>query len=65
MGDKLDEYEDDMTTTNPDKLCLTLKERGKKIVINTQRAIKEIGLQVIQGHGIFNFYLIRHLVRTC
>jgi len=42
---KLDEYEDDIDYDHtPDKLMLKFENSGKKVVINTQRAIKEIWL---------------------
>ena len=42
---KLDEYEDDIDyDLTPDKLLLNFESSGKKIVINTQRSIKEIWL---------------------
>ena len=42
---KLDEYEDDIDYDHtPDKLMLNFESSGKKVVINTQRAIKEIWL---------------------
>tara|TARA_B100000945_G_C20166301_1_gene495584 strand:- start:250 stop:576 length:327 start_codon:yes stop_codon:yes gene_type:complete len=42
---KLDEYEDDIDyDLTPDKLMLKFENSGKKVVINTQRAIKEIWL---------------------
>ena len=45
VEDKLDEYEDDIDyDLTPDKLMLKFENSGKKIVINTQRAIKEIWL---------------------
>ena len=60
VEDKLDEYEDDIDYDHtPDKLMLNFEGSGKKVVLNTQRAIKEICLLVIQGHGIFSFYRIR------
>ena len=45
VEDKLDEYEDDIDyDPTPDKLMLNFEGSGKKVVINTQRAIKEIWL---------------------
>jgi len=45
VEDKLDEYEDDIDyDPTPDKLMLNFERSGKKVVINTQRAIKEIWL---------------------
>ena len=45
VEDKLDEYEDDIDYAHtPDKLMLNFESSGKKVVINTQRAIKEIWL---------------------
>ena len=45
VEDKLDEYEDDIDYDHtPDKLMLNFESSGKKVVINTQRAIKEIWL---------------------
>ena len=45
VEDKLDEYEDDLDYDHtPDKLMLNFERSGKKVVINTQRAIKEIWL---------------------
>ena len=45
VGVKLDEYEDDIDyDLTPDKLMVNFESSGKKIVINTQRAIKEIWL---------------------
>ncbi len=42
---KLDEYEEDIDyDSTPDKLLVNLEKNGNKIVINTQRAIKEIWL---------------------
>ena len=42
---KLDEYEDDIDyDRTPDKLMLKFENSGKKIVMNTQRAIKEVWL---------------------
>ena len=45
VEDKLDDYEDDIDYDHtPDKLILNFEKNGKKVVINTQRAIKEIWL---------------------
>ena len=45
VEDKLDEYEDDIDYDHtPDKLMLNFEGSGKKVVLNTQRAIKEIWL---------------------
>ena len=45
VEDKLDDYEDDIDYDHtPDKLILNFESSGKKVVINTQRAIKEIWL---------------------
>ena len=45
VEDKLDEYEDEIDYDHtPDKLMLNFESSGKKVVINTQRAIKEIWL---------------------
>ena len=45
VEDKLDEYEDDIDYDHtPDKLMLNFESSGKKVVINTQHAIKEIWL---------------------
>ncbi len=45
VEEKLDEYEDDIDYDHtPDKLMLNFESSGKKVVINTQRAIKEIWL---------------------
>jgi len=42
---KLDEYEDDIDyDSTPDKLTISFEKNDKKIVINTQMAIKEIWL---------------------
>ena len=45
VEEKLDEFEDDIDyDPSPDKLMVNFEKRGKKVVINTQRAIKEIWL---------------------
>ena len=45
IEDKLDEFEEDIDyDSTPDKILVTLERNGKKIVLNTQRAIKEIWL---------------------
>ena len=42
---KLDEFEDEIDyDPSPDKLLVSFEASGEKIVINTQRAIKEIWL---------------------
>ena len=45
VEEKLDEFEDDIDyDPSPDKLMVNFEKSGKKIVINTQHAIKEIWL---------------------
>jgi len=45
VEDKLDEFEEELDyDSTPDKLMVNLEKNDKKIVINTQRAIKEIWL---------------------
>ena len=45
VEEKLDEFEEDIDyDSTPDKLLVNLEKNGKKIVLNTQRAIKEIWL---------------------
>ena len=45
VEEKLDEFEDDIDyDPSPDKLMVNFEKSGKKVVINTQRAIKEIWL---------------------
>ena len=45
VEEKLDEFEEDIDyDTTPDKININIERNGKKIVINTQRAIKEIWL---------------------
>ena len=45
VEEKLDEFEDEIDyDPSPDKLLISFEESGEKIVINTQRAIKEIWL---------------------
>ena len=45
VEDKLDEFEEDIDyDSTPDKLVVNIEKNDEKIVINTQRAIKEIWL---------------------
>ena len=45
VEEKLDEFEDEIDyDPTPDKLMVTFEHNSEKIVINTQRAIKEIWL---------------------
>ena len=45
VEDKLDEFEDEIDyDPTPDKLMVNIEKSGKKIVINTQKAIQEIWL---------------------
>lgn len=45
VEEKLDEFEDEIDyDLSPDKLMINIEKNGKKIVINTQRSIKEIWL---------------------
>ena len=45
IEEKLDQFEDEIDyDPSPDKLVVNIEKNGKKIVINTQRAIKEIWL---------------------
>ncbi|MDP6294886.1 MAG: frataxin domain-containing protein, partial [SAR324 cluster bacterium] len=45
IEEKLDQFEDEIDyDPSPDKLMVNIEKNGKKIVINTQRAIKEIWL---------------------
>ena len=45
VEEKLDEFEDEIDYDHtPDKLMVTFENNGEKVVINTQRAIREIWL---------------------
>ncbi len=45
VEEKLDEFEDEIDyDPTPDKLMVIFEKSGKKVVINTQRSIKEIWL---------------------
>ena len=45
IEEKLDQFEDEIDyDPSPDNLVVNIEKNGKKIVINTQRAIKEIWL---------------------
>ena len=45
VEDKLDEFEEEIDyDSTPDKILVTLERNGNKIVLNTQRSIKEIWL---------------------
>ena len=45
VEEKLDEFEEEIDyDTTPDKLMVTFEKNGEKVVINTQRSIREIWL---------------------